>query len=419
MPRHIKLKTTLTLPCLDSEASSTMVEHVMKTNVTVAQAHLHDLERRSRLTLASMKVRAVCRIRYDGITLPSCLLGCKDYFWFDVRKGLENAYCPVSEAELRLGEVPPVGIRRWIYFYEDDTVASTVIPLVWDIQAEDVLRIFEYWGNTSLMSQPPSTFVERTLADAIEESRAGPTRLDAAQLKASPVMLWAPDFEEEVDFHAFDKRFPDRERVHSDKLRFHSARRPDGVQVAAYPPLRLGMKSLMLITQHELTVLKRRPALCNVLMRAAGSALAEWRECLTREEWKQQDDAGICTFRPSRHDALDSEVVVRRRRDAYSSESGELATFTSKFDSEKRLRFYEADIRDDMSVIDSDAVSHSDSTLLDLDHHNADMDPDDRIAEDNTVTNMNTNIQASTNVMNDIDMVTPVRNTSRSESESE
>jgi hypothetical protein len=291
-------KPTLALPEFE-EHEGTLDRGIQDRNIIIALSHLQDLEKRAKATLASLKVPTVRRIRFDGVTFPSDLAN-KRYFWLVPEQGMYD-FCSPLLARREFGVAPPLGTRRWVYIIEENVVASKAVSIVLDIRPEDALRVFEYWNNKSIMSHNSGL----KLAEAIEECRAGTKRLVATPLKESKLstILWPMELEGQVACFASKHSCPSR--VH--ELMFSA--NGDGI----YPPFRLEIYNLTLITRHELSVLKRRPALRNVIMCLAEMELNKWKDMLSREEWEKKvadrklsgiDDSDSCIDYPDIQDDM-------------------------------------------------------------------------------------------------------------------
>lgn len=165
MSRSASFKTTLALPVqgtpLPDGSRAPLRKVVHDSNIIIAQAHLQDLLKRTKAALAVIQVPVLRRIRFDGVTFPNDL---EEYFWLKPNVGYDGKFCSPALAHPQYNIVPPLGLRRWVYFKEEGKPASKVVPVEIAISPEQVITVFEYWKHQSIM-------VNDNMAKTIEESR--------------------------------------------------------------------------------------------------------------------------------------------------------------------------------------------------------------------------------------------------------
>jgi len=325
-------------------------------NLVLVQNHLRDLKKRAKATLASMRVPAIRRVRFDGVTMPE---GCTTYFWFEPTssRGRMNPKCPPDFAIQRANTPPPPGVRRWLYLTSDVRAASNVVTLEWDISDDELIRVFAYWNNKSVMQQLDGLFARN-----IERCRPAGRRMATEELDASPVQLWLWDLAEHVHDYATNWL-----RAHNGDL-YTLKWGKNGW--AILPPLTLDPADITLITKHELNVIQRRSADLLPLLRLAAEPLLEKYRATVDEDWRAARRQAAELAELQKYDAIEAKRQKRREDwDAYEQWS-------------EKMSQLEKDNGGKMPPLDMKAAAEAQRWLDFMDSHEAeDSDDDDELSE--------------------------------------
>jgi hypothetical protein len=260
-----------------SPAAST----IMLGNDLIAQQHLERLKGSVRQAIHIMEpVRAIQRIRFNGVTVPAELRA-GEFWWLEptrteVRNGRTYVTHIPEYMQPTRGARPPLGAATWCY--QEVRRPAATVKINWNITAAEVSGLFRHWDYKSILNQG------RSYTGCIDEGRGVKVKQHALSHSQLTLVMWT-DLAEWMQLQTRCEPYKVAELEYD----------RDGYSVDS---LSVDAGHLAPLTRHEARALARRPLLRKLLRDATAGICEEfadivhaiWHGSQRRAERRQEEE---------------------------------------------------------------------------------------------------------------------------------
>ena len=238
---------------LQAWTPSAATSAIMLGNDLISQQHLDRLKASVRQAVNAMQpVRAIQRVRFDGVTLPAELRAGEFWWYRQVMGGGRYGSYPSGLEQIR-GARPPLGAATWCY--QEVRRPATSVRIKWNITPAEVSSLFQYWNYSSILVQ------NKNYTGVIDETRGAKAERHALTHSQLTLVLW-------VELAEWIKT-TERELDKAAELTYSKS----GYSVRS---ISVDAGDLAPLTKHEASALCRRPLLRRLLQDATGNICDEF-----------------------------------------------------------------------------------------------------------------------------------------------
>jgi hypothetical protein len=265
-------------------------------NDLIAQQHLERLKGSVRQAVNALEpVRAIQRIRFDGVTLPAELRAGE--FWWYQQKLWEGRYGSHPTLERARGARPPLGAATWCYQEVRRPAAS--VRIKWNVTPAEVASLFQYWNYSSILAQ------RKNYTSVVDEGRGTKVKEDAVTHSQLTLVMWV-ELAEWIKANELDK---------AAELTYDS----DGFSVRT---ISVDAGDLAPLTKHEAGALGRRPLLRKLLQDATGGICVEFAN-LVYDIWHGNQRRAERRLKEAAEAAKERAEQLKRARELESDDGEE------------------------------------------------------------------------------------------------